>query len=73
MRLMTKEEVQFIKKLLLIFGILHLLLTILILLPRHYTRRFRHALATIPMGLWASFSRLFALGYEVLWQRGNGH
>lgn len=72
-KLMTREEINFIKKLLLLFGIMHLIVVILVLLPRQHTRRVRHALAIIPLMLWASFSRLFALGHDVLWQKGNGH
>lgn len=59
---------------LILFGVFHLLILILVLMPRKYTRKIRHFLARLLMiAGWHLPARLASLGHDVLWQKGNGH
>lgn len=51
----------------------NVIMVFLILLPRKYTRRVRHTLARLVMGLWVGTMRLWTMLYEDFWQKGNGH
>lgn len=57
---------------LIIFGLFHLLILVLVLMPRKYTRQVRHFLAHILMTIWHLSSRVLGMGHDVMWQRGNG-
>lgn len=53
--------------------ILSLLTLALVLAPRRIPRKIRHSLANLVMWQWKKFSRLSAVVYDALWQKGNGH
>lgn len=73
---MNKAEREAFKKMifeiLLIFAIIHVIVLVLILLPRDFTRPIRRVLANVLKGFWVASSRLFSLGHQVMWQKGNG-
>lgn len=50
-----------------------LLAVILVIAPRSIPRKIRHTLAWLVMWQWKKFSRLSAIIYDKLWQKGNGH
>lgn len=52
---------------------LALLALTLSIAPRSVPRKIRHALAWLVMWQWKKFSRLSAIIYDKLWQKGNGH
>jgi hypothetical protein len=51
----------------------NIIMVILVVLPRKHTRRLRHFLARVVMGLWVSTGRMWAMLHDDFWQRGNGH
>ncbi len=65
------------KRLVVLFAIANLAFTlfmfVLIILPRQYTRRIRHALARLVVGAWVGNSRVWSMLHDDLWQKGNGH
>ena len=53
--------------------LINLLVVAILLLPRRHTRWVRHKLARAVMWQWRKMSKLSAIVYAGLWQRGNGN
>lgn len=55
------------------FHIFLLILLVLILAPRSFTRKIRHALVKLNMSMWKKGSLYHAFIDAFLYQKGNGH
>ncbi len=48
------------------------MILIMVILPRPMTKKLRHFLAPLIMGMWVRDSSFWSRLYEDLWQEGNG-